>query len=75
MSFEEKVEKLSKYIKSLKDFKIVKPDIPVPYNHMGATITDAMLQAGTTWDTVVKPRIKKLLNYSEAKTTTGFLIK
>jgi endonuclease III len=73
MSFEEKVVMLIKYIKSLKDFNIVKPDIPVPYNHMGATITDAMLQAGTTWDTVVKPRIKKLLNYSEAKTTTGFL--
>lgn len=73
MSFEEEVDILINYIKSLKDFTIAEPDIPVPYNHMGATITDAMLQAGTTWETVVKPRIKKILNYSEAKTTTGFL--
>ncbi len=71
MSFEEKVDMLVKYSKSLKDFNIVKPEIP--YNHMGATITDAMLQAGTTWETVVKPRIKNLLSYPEARTTTGFL--
>ena len=39
---------------------------------MGATITDAILQAAVKWKTVVKPRIEKLLTYSEAKTTTGF---
>jgi endonuclease III len=72
MSFEDKVDLLIKYVKGLKDFKIVKSDIP--YNHMGATITDAVLQAGTTWDTVVKPRIKKLIqNYPERKNTTDFL--
>lgn len=67
-----KVRKLISYIKSLPDFQLVKPEMPVPYGHMGATITDAMLQAGTTWETVVKPRIKHLLKYSEAKKVTGF---
>ncbi len=70
MSIEEKINLLIRYIDSLSDFKIVRPEIP--YNHMGATITDAMLQAGTTWETVVKPRIQNLLKHPEAKTTTGF---
>lgn len=72
MNSNEKVNLLIHYIKTLKDFEFVPPEIPVPYNNMGATITDAMLQAGTKWETVVKPRIEKLLTYSEAKTTTGF---
>ena len=72
MTIENKVKQLINYIESLSDFKIIKPDIP--YRHMGATITDAMLQAGTTWETVVKPRVLKLRdNYPEAKATTGFL--
>ena len=72
MTIENKVKQLINYIEPLSDFKIIKPDIP--YRHMGATITDAMLQAGTTWETVVKPRVLKLRdNYPEAKTTTGFL--
>lgn len=73
MTLEDKVTLLIKYIKGLRDFNIVRPEISVPYNHMGATITDAMLQSGTTWETVVKPRIKNLLKYPGAKTTTGFL--
>jgi hypothetical protein len=74
MSIEEDIKLLIRYIDNLSDFKIVNPEIPVPYQHMGATITDAMLQAGTTWKTVVKPRILKLMaEHPEAKTTTGFL--
>lgn len=71
MSVEFNIKLLIKYIKSLQDFKLVKPNIP--YNHMGATITDAILQAGITYETVVRPRVQKLLDYSEAKKTTGFL--
>lgn len=67
----DKTQSLAKYIKSLSDFKYVKPD--TPYNHMGATIVDAMLQAGVTYETVVKPRVDVILrDYPEAKTTTGF---
>ncbi|RLC74972.1 MAG: hypothetical protein DRI61_15690 [Chloroflexi bacterium] len=72
MTIEDKIKLLIKYISSLSNFQIIEPDIP--YNHMGATITDAMLQAGTKWETVVSPRVKNLKNnYPEAKTTTGFL--
>ena len=72
MTVENKVKQLINYIESLSDFKIIKPDIP--YRHRGATITDAMLQAGIIWETVVKPRVLKLRdNYPEAKTTVGFL--
>ena len=39
---------------------------------MGATITDAMLQAGVKWKTVVKPRRDNIIKYPEARTTTGF---
>lgn len=73
MNINGNVKLLIKHIESLTDFKIVKPEMSIPYNHMGATITDAMLQAGTTWNTVVKPRIQKILKYPEARTTTGFL--
>jgi thermostable 8-oxoguanine DNA glycosylase len=72
MSIEVKVRNLICYIESLSGFQLVKPEIPIPYGHMGATITDAMLQAGTTWETVVKPRVKNILKYSEATKTTGF---
>jgi len=72
MTIKDKVKLTVKYIKSLSDFKIIEPDIP--YHHMGATITDAILQAGITWETVVSPRVQRLRrDYPEAKTTTGFL--
>ena len=72
MSLKDKVIFLTEYIESLSDFEIIPPDIP--YHHMGATITDAMLQAGVKWETVVKPRVERLKNdYPQARTTTGFL--
>lgn len=68
---EEKAESLSIYIRSLSDFSISEPEYP--YDHMGATITDAMLQAGLNYKNVVEPRVNKLLkNYPEARTTSGF---
>ncbi|MBU4245608.1 MAG: hypothetical protein ABIF85_04695 [Nanoarchaeota archaeon] len=72
MTLQEKINLLITHIDTLPDFKIVSPDYP--YNHMGATIVDAMLQAGLKYATVVEPRVKKLRStYSEAKTTSGFL--
>ena len=42
---------------------------------MGATITDAILQAGLNYKNVVYPRIKKILNsYANYKTTCDFII-
>jgi endonuclease III len=69
---EKEAKVLVQYIRSLTDLQFVGPE--VPYGHMGATITDAMLQPGVRYDTVVWPRVKNLLEqYPEAKTTSGFL--
>jgi endonuclease III-like uncharacterized protein len=72
MSGESKARILSYYISSLKDFTFVDPE-PL-HKHMGAIIADAILQSGLNFETVVKPRVQKLLiNYPEAATTSGFL--
>jgi hypothetical protein len=43
------------------------------YSHMGATLTDAILQAGLNYRTVVLPRVRRLLFlYPFADTTTAF---
>ena len=71
MDIEKEAANLVSHIASLAEFHFVEPDIP--YEHMGATITDAILQAGINYNTVVKPRIETLLSkYPEAKTTSGF---
>ena len=67
---EQRGKELARYIESLSDFTISIPGYP--YNHMGATIIDAILQAGLTWETTVKPRIERVQRYEEARTTTGF---
>lgn len=69
-----KAEKLIQYI-----YKTEHNFVPVtqrtPYNHMGATIVDSILQAGLNYKTVVYPRVKKLiLSYPNYKTTCDFLI-
>lgn len=65
--------KLVIYIESLQDFTVVN-EIDGRYDHIGATITDAILQAGISYKTVVKPRVLVLLrDYPSARTTTGFL--
>src|ERR1700739_2726243 len=44
------------------------------YDHMGATISDSILQAGLTYESVVRPRIKHIrANYPEGRTTSAFL--
>jgi hypothetical protein len=72
MSVESKARMLCEYIGSLKDFSYVEPE-PL-HRHMGAIIADAILQSGLNFETVVKPRVQKILNnHPEAATTTGFL--
>lgn len=44
----EKATTLAAYVRSLDDFQI--KQVEEPYNHMGATITDAILQAGIRYD-------------------------
>ena len=37
------VDLIISFVRTYNDFKVIDPDISVPYNHMGATITDAIL--------------------------------
>jgi hypothetical protein len=72
MSVESKARMLCEYIGSLKDFSYVEPE-PL-HRHMGAIIADAILQSGLNFETVVKPRVQKILSdYPQAATTSGFL--
>jgi len=44
------------------------------YGHMGATLADAVLQAGVNYKTVVRPRVDALrTNFPAAARTSGFL--
>ncbi len=72
MDIDKMASLLSGYIKSLESFTIV-DYFDGNYNHMGATISDAILQAGTKYETVVRPRIERILKiYPEAVTTSKF---
>lgn len=72
MSFYADAKKLARFVSTLEGF----PRIPKPrrsYGHMGATITDTILQAGMNYRTVVEPRVRNLMQeHPEADTTTGF---
>lgn len=64
---------LADYVRSLADFVIVET-IDGNYNHMGATIADAVLQAGISYDAVVRPRVRRILvEHPEARTASQFL--
>ncbi|OPH56205.1 hypothetical protein BC351_28985 [Paenibacillus ferrarius] len=67
-----KANQLITHLKSLTDFVIV--DEIDTYEHMGALIVDAILQSGIKYETVVKPRVERILkDYPEVRTTTEFL--
>ena len=65
-------ERIVDFVRALDGFEIVE-DLALPYNHMGATITDGVLQAGLRYETVVWPRVQHVLTIPEAATTSGFL--
>jgi len=59
------------YVRRSKDFVFCEP--LSPYEHMGATVLDATLQAGLNYESVVRPRVNRLRQmYPDAKTTTAF---
>jgi len=60
---------LAAYIQSLNDFEFRKEN--EPYNHIGATLTDVMFQAGVNWHNSVEPRIKKIKTFKELATING----
>ena len=61
-------EKLAHYVRSL-SFKFYET-IDGNYDHIGATVADAVLQANNNYSTHVKPRVNWLLErYPDARTT------
>lgn len=67
-----KAQMLADYIESKRFAPVTQR---TPYFHMGATITDAVLQAGLNYHSVVYPRVLKLLTmFHSYKTTCDFII-
>lgn len=65
---------LADFISSLDDFNLNFRS-NTTYNHMGATLSDAILQSGLNYRNVVLPRIRRILNiYPDVTTTTEFLL-
>ena len=66
-------EKLAHYVQSLSGFEFYKT-IDGNYDHIGATVADAVLQANNKYATHVKPRVNRILaQYPEARTTSSVL--
>lgn len=67
-----KAQALAEYIESMHFAPVTQR---TPYFHMGATITDSVLQAGLNYRCVVYPRVLKLLTkFPNYRTTCDFLI-
>ena len=66
-------EKLVQYVRSLPGF-IIYETIDGDYDHIGATVADAVLQANMRYSTHVKPRVDRILaKYPETRTTSSVL--
>ena len=66
-------EKLVQYVRSLPGF-VFYETIDGDYNHIGATVADAVLQANNKYSTHVKPRVNRILaKYPNARTTSAVL--
>jgi len=68
-----KAKKLVAFIRDLRGFGVV-DYIDGNYGHMGATIIDAVLQAGVNYNSVVRPRVKCVREaYPNCTTTSEFI--
>lgn len=73
MDTQQAAHNLASYIYGLEELDIDKK-INSTYGHMGATISDAILQAGLNYENVVSPRINRILNiYTNFKSTSDFI--
>ena len=67
-------ERLAQYVRSLPGFEFYE-SIDDDYDHIGATVADAVLQANMRYKTHVKPRINRILaQYSNIRTTTSAVL-
>jgi hypothetical protein len=66
-------ERLAQYVRALPDVVVYKT-VDGNYNHIGATVADAVLQANLRYATHVKPRVNRILAvYPAARTTRAVL--
>lgn len=64
-------EQLAQYVRSMPGFVFYEA-IDGNYNHIGATVADAILQANNNYKTNVKPRVNRILNqYPNSRTTSS----
>lgn len=74
MTFKVDGERLASFTASLEGLSINRVMVRTSYGHIGATISDTILQAGLNYKTVVKPRVDQLAReFPEGKTTSGFI--
>lgn len=70
---DEHAKKLAAFVKSLPDF-IHYETYDGNYNHIGATVADAVLQRGHNYEAQVRPRIDRIRrDYSDATSTSAAL--
>jgi len=65
--------RLADYVRSLPDFQVY-TTMDGAYDHVGATVADAILQANRKYAVFVKPRVNRILReYPSARTTSAVL--
>ena len=65
--------RLKRYIDSIDSFQFIEPEVCPYRDHIGALFTDAILQAGVNYRSVVRPRVERVLfNFPEANTVSSF---
>ena len=65
--------RLKEYIDTIDDFHFINPEICPYRDHIGALFTDAILQAGVNYRSVVRPRVESvLIRFPEAGTVSAF---
>ena len=65
--------RLKEYIDTIDNFNFIEPEVCPYKDHIGALFTDAILQAGVSYRSVVRPRVESvLIRFPEAKTVSAF---
>mgnify|MGYP001425175538 CR=1 FL=1 len=62
MSQNIEINKLIQFIEGKQDFNLIRSNICFYNNHLGAVLTDIILQAGLNYKTVVLPRVLRVYN-------------
>ena len=65
--------RLKEYIDTIDNFQFINPEICPYRDHIGALFTDAILQAGVNYRSVVRPRVESvLIRFPKATTVSAF---